>query len=124
MQNINIFGVIKFGKLVKPECALASLHTFKIQTNIQCEVGMVMYTESMCTIGKQFVAHMAWHVLKAPSITFKTFTIAFGGLDGDTGLLKEPLRSGNCGFYSLTIFLKLTCLIKEHYHEPRYHEPR
>ena len=33
MQHINIFGRIKFGKLVKPVHASAHLHTLIIQTN-------------------------------------------------------------------------------------------
>ena len=35
MQHMNICGGIKFGKLVKPACAPACLHTFIIQSNIQ-----------------------------------------------------------------------------------------
>ena len=46
-------------------------------------------------------------VLKASSFTFKTFTIAFGGLDGGTGLLKGLLGLANC---SSAVDFTGTCL--------------
>ena len=34
MQHVNIFGGVKFGKLVKPVCTSSCLHAFVMQTNI------------------------------------------------------------------------------------------
>ena len=49
------------------------------------------------------MAHIRTLVLEAKSFTFKTFAIAFGGLDGYIGLLKGPLGSSNCGYHRHTI---------------------
>ena len=121
---INIFGRIKFGELVKLVRSSACLHACIIQRKIQsyCDLRTKGVNPAWrCTRNLWFISttikRSGTHVvLEAPSFTFETFAIAFGGFGGDTGLLKGPRGSGNCGFHRhMLTLLKSTCLIKEHY---------
>lgn len=71
---------------------------------------MAMYTESMLP-----PVNNMWPVWPG---TWSSFAIAFGGLNGGAGLAAWVGQLFNhTGFHghTFTIFLKLTCLIKQYY---------
>ena len=76
----------------------------------RCEVDMAMYTESMVQAYQKLkICGPHGLVHEAPSFTFKTFIIAFGGLDGGTGLATwvRQLFIRNGLHRHVLIFLKL-----------------